>query len=615
MSAENKINQPTTSKSNPIPRVTDVQCKKCFKNLKTNSILKHLTQSRKQNCISIYSEEEINAFRKNSKAFSKGKKSESDAKRYENKKTERNSEIKVKNKEYSKMFHGNDLQKYKESCEEISMKKNSENAHYYQTYFGEKIEKLKKYIIIDSLEREVEINTKFNVIQKSIEETYEELDELIDRIAKEVKDEKENWDSVAKAFSTLFRTYETSDLRWYDKPEGKLMIDQKWDAMKTKLENDLKIIQKEEVDFENICKGCGKSYQLNSILTHLGLYNYRQCREKYTNDELDNLRRASKERTKFKTQIWRETNKEYLAKQKAETYRIQANIVANAKENAEHEEAEEKFEKKKELVEKIALGKYELDKRYFDETHIKEIQRFKEISEDIQVKEQLQKLANKITEKFQTLNNEIQETLLEVRKLKYERERESLQVPWNLKNERKLSELLQKITTGPTPHDREPRQCPLITEFEYPHPQSSMEIWPNKYWCLPVNTLHVRSLELIDLEVLVEKELKHIADILGEKITNYQNIHDKIYNLNREKITINNPCGVWFCRTCRIEMGTKCKGCEKYFPTGYMTLHLDPKHSNDSYNTLKRGYKINCREHDSYKSFTDAELKNLFKEK
>ena len=154
----------------------------------------------------------------------------------------------------------------------------------------------------------------------------------------------------------------------------------------------------------------------------------------------------------------------------------------------------------------------------------------------------------------------------------------------------------------------------IIREFEYPHPRSSMEIWPDKYWCLPVNTLHVRSLELIDLEVLVEKEMKQIADVLGETITNYKIIHDKIYNLNRDAITIGKPCGVSFCRTCRTEIGTKCKGCEKYFPTRLMTLHLDPKSfMNTPFETLKRGYKTNCR--DSYKSFTDAELKNLFKEK
>ena len=129
MSTESQINQPTTSKSIPSPIVTDVQCKKCLKSLKSNSILKHLTQSRKHNCMSYYSEEEINAFRKNSKELSEHKrnlrvqknkpnKSESNAKRYESKKIAMNIETKVKNKEYSKKKHENDVQKYKESLEE-----------------------------------------------------------------------------------------------------------------------------------------------------------------------------------------------------------------------------------------------------------------------------------------------------------------------------------------------------------------------------------------------------------------------------------------------------------------------------------------------------------------
>ena len=118
MSVRKEITQPSTSKSSPM--IQDVQCKKCFKNLKNNSILKHLSQSRKQNCMSEYTEEEINGLKKDSKKLTEQKKNlwkqknkdhEANyaAERYKAKQKEINEKHK---KEEMEKFN-NDLSKYK----------------------------------------------------------------------------------------------------------------------------------------------------------------------------------------------------------------------------------------------------------------------------------------------------------------------------------------------------------------------------------------------------------------------------------------------------------------------------------------------------------------------
>ena len=325
--------KPSTSQANPT--IKDIQCRKCCKDFKSNSILKHLSQSKKQNCIAEYTEEEINDFKKNSKELSVHKKqlwkeknkdheaeyqAKYQAKKYQENRDniilQRKVDTKAKNKEKTIKEHENNLQKYKEKCENFAREQNNMHFSFHLEEFNKKVDKLKLYIDPDRIEH---VQKEFDSIQTSIKDTFQELETLINHAVIQVKDEKENWDTVAATFSTLFHTFETSHLMWHEKPKGKLMIDQKWDAMKKKIENDIKIIQRDEVNYEKVCQGCKKSYQINTILPHLGRNS--QCEEKYTNDELKSLRSESKERTKFKKQIWQETNKEHITKQNANYYK------------------------------------------------------------------------------------------------------------------------------------------------------------------------------------------------------------------------------------------------------------------------------------------------------
>ena len=218
-----------------------------------------------------------------------------------------------------------------------------------QQYFKKKIEKLKQYIVEDRIEH---VQKEFDCIEKLIEDTYEELNNLINEVVKQVKDDKENWDTIAVAFSTLVHTYETMHLMVHERPEGKLMIDQKWEALKKKLEIDIKRIQRDEVDFEKECKGCKQSYQTNTILTHLGKNSL--CHEKYSEQEIENLKEESQERISFKTNIWREINREKIAKQKAEYY----------KENIPKNEAKETERLKRKKDKKFAFYKYCQQEKY-----------------------------------------------------------------------------------------------------------------------------------------------------------------------------------------------------------------------------------------------------------
>ena len=90
--------KPSTSEANPT--IKDIQCRKCSKHFKSNSILKHLSQSKKQNCISEYTAEEINDFKKISKELSQHKK----------------KLWKEKNKEHEAEYHH---QKYQENRDNI----------------------------------------------------------------------------------------------------------------------------------------------------------------------------------------------------------------------------------------------------------------------------------------------------------------------------------------------------------------------------------------------------------------------------------------------------------------------------------------------------------------
>ena len=259
-----KGTKPSTSEAEPT--IKDIQCRNCSKNFKSNSILKHLSQSKKQNCISVYTVEEINNFKKISKELSENKKklwkeknkeheaeyqAEYNRKRYQENRdniiSQRRNDTKSRYKQKTIIEHGNDLNKYKERCKNFAIEENDEQFSHFQEYFTKKIEKLKWYIVPD---RKEYVQNEFDSIEKLIKETYEELNDLINETVEKVKDENENWDTVAIAFSSIIDTYETMHLMVYERPEGKLMIKQKWEALKKKLENDMKRIQRDEVDFE-----------------------------------------------------------------------------------------------------------------------------------------------------------------------------------------------------------------------------------------------------------------------------------------------------------------------------------------------------------------------------
>ena len=348
-----KGTKPSTSEAEPT--IKDIQCRNCSKNFKSNSILKHLSQSKKQNCISVYTVEEINNFKKISKELSEHKKklwkeknkeheaeyqAEYNRKRYQENRdniiSQRRNDTKSRYKQKTIIEHGNDLNKYKERCKNFAIEENDEQFSHFQEYFTKKIEKLKWYIVPD---RKEYVQNEFDSIEKLIKETYEELNDLINETVEKVKDENENWDTVAIAFSSIIDTYETMHLMVYERPEGKRIIKQKWEALKKKLENDMKRIQRDEVDFEKECKGCKKSYQTNTILTHLGKNSL--CHEKYNESELGSLKEESQERNSFKKNIWREINRDKIVKQKAKYYK--ENILRNkAKNEAEENERLEK---------------------------------------------------------------------------------------------------------------------------------------------------------------------------------------------------------------------------------------------------------------------------------
>ena len=129
--------------------------------------VKSLSQSKKQNCISEYTEEEINDLKKSAKELSvhkkklwKEKNKEHEAE-YQHQKYQENRDniisqrimnTKTRYKENTIKEHENDLNKYKEQCENFAIEKNNEKFSKLQQYFKKKIEKLKQYIDEDRIE-------------------------------------------------------------------------------------------------------------------------------------------------------------------------------------------------------------------------------------------------------------------------------------------------------------------------------------------------------------------------------------------------------------------------------------------------------------------------------
>ena len=90
-------------------KLTLIKCKSCKKRFKSNSILKHLSQATKKNCISIYTESELKTLKEQSSKHAKSKE----------------KEWKRKNKKY---YKGQRADYYKKNKAEIAKKKSEYHA-------------------------------------------------------------------------------------------------------------------------------------------------------------------------------------------------------------------------------------------------------------------------------------------------------------------------------------------------------------------------------------------------------------------------------------------------------------------------------------------------------
>ena len=451
-----------------VPKAFTVKCKKCKKAYKSNSILKHLKQNQKQNCLSKYTEEELDKMKQNSKKLSKHKETLWKEKNYskvldQNKRYNRQKLMRQKREEIKQKYADN-IEDYKISlvaearnlnaemrdfCTKVLEEKSKKGSSYCFGGFGEVVKR-------DMNSLKDEINTQFMKIERKIE-----------KVVKKTQNEND-WDSLAISFSKLIQTFT---------PTGKLLIKEKWNTTKFSIEMNFKYMWKYGINGEKVCKGCELEYETNTILTHLG--KNRKCYNHYTKEELEQLKKDSKDLTKYKSKV-REDNTKAISKKKKKAYK---KLKANPEKYAALVEKrkrvyKESIPKRIEKLKRQKLAKFEFEKKNLEKQARRKIANEKAFIELILMKEierlKSLKMKEELNQKLTNIENQYHDLVDEFEKIMCEKAEkaskiicchsdtvptDSIVYPWMLRCSEcyfKLSELYEPYPEFPT-RDRLPR--------------------------------------------------------------------------------------------------------------------------------------------------------------
>ena len=354
------------------PVVTSVECKGCNKGFQSNSILKHLNQTKK-NCLSHYSEEDINFLKEQSKKLSNHKErlwkyknldskvAEHSAKYYHANKVQickkrAISHSKKKEKKIleelseliqeQKNFHKNDLENFIASCHKKAMSSNIQSHNSFLSYYSKEVKKVQKYLNIEKEKNEVPEQVKG--LMKKIQAGYNNVNKLIYGARKHANalKEKKDWENISKLYLTLIPAFYRDEN----------LVFSEWKELEKELNIELKVLWKFQVNLEVKCLGCQVSYETNTILKHLT--NSKYCYEKYNDVQLDHLKNNSRKLTDFKRTIY---NKTELPRKRAEYY--QNNKEKFKKWKKESDERHLQQQKKKQ-IDNLEYRKKQYQKRF-----------------------------------------------------------------------------------------------------------------------------------------------------------------------------------------------------------------------------------------------------------
>lgn len=302
-------------KVEPAPVVTSVNCKGCKKSFKSNSIQKHLNQTKK-NCLSHYSQGDLKFLKEQSKKHStykeklwkqqnKSRIAETSSNCYHEKKKEKKLEQQHSLIQEQKNFYKNDFNDFINSNHKKAISSNIQSNNYYQSYYSKEFKKIQKYLISEEEKTEMQENVKR--FKKEIQTLYQTINNLIynTRTKANALKEKQDWEDVSKIYLTLIPNFFKNEIPVFSV----------WKKLHHDLEIELKAIWKFQINLNVECQGCQKSYETNTILKHL--VNSKYCYSKYTPDQLNDLKKNSGNLTHFKRTVW---NKTELPKKKKKYY-------------------------------------------------------------------------------------------------------------------------------------------------------------------------------------------------------------------------------------------------------------------------------------------------------